>query len=52
MTEEEFFASLILVLVLIKHVLRCFMPFGHSVNLKHVYACFTVKHLPFGQALK
>ena len=35
-TEEEFFASLILVLVLIKHVLRCFMPFGHSIKHRHV----------------
>ena len=25
-----------LVLVLIKHVLRCFMPFGHSVKHLHV----------------
>ena len=25
-----------LVLVLIKHVLRCFMPFGHSVKHRHV----------------
>ena len=31
-----------LVLVLIKHVLRCFIPFGHSVKTS---ACFNLKHV-------
>ena len=31
-----------LVLVLIKHVLRCFMLFGYSVKHRH---CFTLKHI-------
>ena len=30
-----------LVLVLIKHVLRCFMPFGHCKTS----ACFNLKHV-------